>query len=116
MTSGIERRRHVRLKPIAELPARAVLVSSGPLHETLDVLDISVGGMALARPPAGTPKVGDNAKLRLRLGHNDEQLVDVLVRWVSADAFGVELASPTEEVEKSIRTYTSDLLERGLSV
>ena len=47
MSAGTERRRHVRLKPSADVPARVALVGDGLMREMIDVVDISVGGMAL---------------------------------------------------------------------
>jgi hypothetical protein len=114
--SHAERRRHVRLKPIAELPARIVYVSDGPLHEALDVVDISAGGIAMAKPAHAALTVGNPVKLKITLGSEPEHLVEVTVRWVSSNSFGAEIVEPAPDAQASIRRYIGELLERGLSV
>lgn len=111
-----ERRRHVRLKPIAELPARVALLSDGPLHEALDVIDISAGGMHLSMPTNRAVDVGGTIKLRISLGTETEHVVDVTIRWTSSTSFGAEIIEPAPAAQASIRRYIGELLERGLSV
>jgi hypothetical protein len=113
--SHVERRRHVRLKPTAELPARATLDVSGLLKEALDVVDISAGGVALVKPPNGVTS-GARIELRLALGADGEHAFGGVVRWVSADAFGIEFVEPAPPAEQALRRYVGELLERGMSV
>ena len=61
--AATDRRRHVRLKPSAEVPARVALLGDGPMREALDVIDISIGGMALASPVLKGSKEGGHMKL-----------------------------------------------------
>jgi len=111
--STVERRRHVRLKPVPELPARAVLLGEGLVHESLGVIDVSVSGIALATTPGVKLRSGDRAKLRLSLDHYGEYVVEVVARWTSGDAVGVELVDPAPEAKKAVHRYVGELLERG---
>ena len=65
-----ERRRHVRLKPTPELPVVVALASGGLVRETIDVIDLSVGGLALSSPMLANAKPGDRLRLFLTLGTN----------------------------------------------
>lgn len=113
--TGTERRRHVRLKPSPELPARAALVGEGPLREALDVVDVSLGGLALASPALRSVTLGARLKLAISLGARDEHAIDVVVRWMRADIVGVELAGAPAAALQALERYVGELLERGAS-
>jgi len=89
------------------------LASDGVLREGLDVLDLSVGGLALSAAALGAAKVGDRLRLHLTLGTAPEHVVDAVVRWTSADAAGVELVDPPAHTAQDLGRYIADLLERG---
>jgi hypothetical protein len=111
-----ERRRHVRLKPIPELPARAIVAVDGLVREAIDVIDVSVSGLALRFGPclAGV-KQGHRLKLTLELSAWGEHQVEVDVRWASPAAVGVELVSLSPAVAQAVSRYVAELLERGVS-
>jgi hypothetical protein len=110
-----DRRRHVRLKPSAEVPARVALLGDGPMREALDVVDISVGGMSLASPALKGSKEGARMKLMITLGARDEHAVDVVTRWAAAETVGVELVDPPPAATQALGKYVAELLERGSS-
>ena len=110
-----DRRRHVRLKPSIEVPARVALVGDGPMREALDVVDISIGGMALASPALKDSKPGARLKLIVTLGALEEQAMDVVTRWVTAETIGVEIVDPAPTATQAMGKYVAELLERGTS-
>lgn len=113
--AATDRRRHVRLKPTAEVPARVALLGDGPMREALDVIDISIGGMALASPALAGSQAGARMKLVITLGTLDEQAIEVVTRWASAETVGVEMVDPAPAATQAIGKYVADLLERGSS-
>jgi hypothetical protein len=110
-----DRRRHVRLKPTAEVPARVALLGDGPMREALDVVDISIGGMALASPALKDSKAGARMKLMITLGKSDEHALEVVTRWAAAETIGVEIVDPPQAATQAIGKYVAELLERGAS-
>ena len=107
--SGAERRRHVRAKPTADLPANAV-IGAGLLRESVPILDVSVSGMALA---LGGKAAGERLALRVSLAGQGEHDVNVEVRWGTAEIAGVALVDPPDEAAHAIQRYVGELLERG---
>ena len=110
-----ERRRHVRLKPTPGLPARAALAGDGLLREVLDVVDLSVGGLAISAPALAKTKPGERLRLHLTLGAAAEFVVDVVVRWRSNENAGVELVDAPPPTARELERYVQELLERGES-
>ena len=110
---GNERRRHVRLKPSVELPVRVVLLGDSPVRETLDVNDLSVGGLALSSPALKKAVPGERLKLLITLGRQDEYAVDVVTRWTSENAVGVELVDAPVATAQALGRFLAELLERG---
>lgn len=108
-----ERRRHVRVKPSSDLPARVALASDGLLREGLDVVDLSVGGLALSSPALASTKPGDRFRIHLTLGTGAEHVIDVVTRWTSKDGAGVELVDPPASTAQELSRYIGELLERG---
>lgn len=112
----VERRRHVRLRPLPELPILAARLSQGPIHESLQVIDVSVGGLALAKDGSlADAPVGERFGLRLTLAGLGEHRLDVVVRWAGAQQTGVEFVDPDGQATIAIRKYVAELLERGAS-
>ncbi len=108
-----ERRRHVRLKPTPELPIHVALASDGLMREALDVIDLSVSGLALSSPALAKAKSGDKLRLHITLGAAPEHVVEATVRWTSAIGAGVELVDPPARTAQDLGRYISELLERG---
>jgi hypothetical protein len=113
MAAATERRRHVRLKPSAEIPARVSLVGDGLMREMLDVVDISVGGMALTAAVLNDTKPGKRMKLQIALGSDEEHAIDVVTRWTNAGIVGVEVVDAEPRAAQAISRYVAELLERG---
>ncbi|AKU96814.1 hypothetical protein AKJ09_03478 [Labilithrix luteola] len=111
--SSAERRRHVRVKPTPELPARAVLASDGPVREAIDVVDVSASGLALSSSRLATVATGSRLDLRLSLDRYGDHDLRVDVRWKAGELVGVEVVEPTDEAAQAIRRYVGELLERG---
>jgi hypothetical protein len=111
-----ERRRHVRAKPTRAMPAhvvRPLTGSSWDIAEALEIVDISVSGLAIALPPnfeAATP--GSEMKLRLVIGQATYE-IRTCVRWNARGMAGLELVDLSEETSKALRRYVAELLERG---
>lgn len=111
-----ERRRHVRLKPTADAPARAVLASNDLLREALDVVDISIGGIALTSPALRGVKPTQALAIVLVLGgQKEEHQVKTVVSWAAGEIAGAEFVELTPAASHAIDRYVSDLLERGAS-
>jgi hypothetical protein len=106
-----ERRRHVRAKPTPALPAQVLQTISPAITESLDVVDISVSGLALLHGLKAEP-VGSTMKLRLVLP-GGTHAIEGIVRWVANGMLGLELVDPAEETAKAVRRYVGELLERG---
>jgi c-di-GMP-binding flagellar brake protein YcgR len=113
--TGSERRRHVRLKPSVDVPVRVALLGDSLMREALDVVDISVGGMALTSPALRTTPPGARLKIQLSLGLKEEHTVEVVTRWTKADTIGVELVDAPANASQALSRYVAELLERGAS-
>jgi hypothetical protein len=108
-----ERRRHVRLKPTSELPVTVALAGDGLMREALDVIDLSIGGLALSSPALAETKLGERLRLHLTLGTSPEHTIEVVTRWKTQDGIGVELVDPPARTAQELGRYIADLLERG---
>jgi hypothetical protein len=111
--SNAERRRHVRVKPTADLPARVALGVESLVRETAEVHDVSVGGLALGSKQLASSPPGAKVLLELMLGTYGDHRVDVEIRWTAGDLVGVELVAPKADAAQAISRYVSELLERG---
>lgn len=108
-----ERRRHVRAKPVPELPAHVLYEVMPPITEALDVVDISIGGLAIVQPMKLTAAT---ATIKLGLVLPDgTHAIEGHVRWVAKGMVGLELIEPPQETMKAIQRYVGELLERGSS-
>lgn len=108
-----ERRRHVRTKPTPALPARAVRPIDGLVQESLEIIDISIGGMALA---SVNTEPGTRMKVTLSLAGHGEHVIDTEVRWTSRDSVGVAFVDVPPQAAQAIQRYVAELLERGAAV
>lgn len=97
------------------MPARVALLGHGLMREALDVIDMSIGGMALASPALKDAKVGGQMKLMITLGDRGEHAVDAVTRWATAETIGVELVDPPPAATQALGKYIAELLERGSS-
>jgi c-di-GMP-binding flagellar brake protein YcgR len=109
-----ERRRHVRVKPTADAPARAVTPAEGLVREVVDVIDISVGGLALsAGGPLARARVEQRLDFSLDLGRWGAHRLAAVVRWASPNIVGVEFADVSADAAQALSRYVSELLARG---
>jgi len=108
-----ERRRHVRLKPTPELPIHVALATDSLMREALDVIDLSVSGLALSSAALASSKPGDRLLLHITLGSTPVHVAEATVRWTSAVGAGVELVNPSARTAQELARYIAELLERG---
>ncbi|MEI8257106.1 MAG: PilZ domain-containing protein [Deltaproteobacteria bacterium] len=109
-----ERRRSVRMRPLHELPATAVLLLDGRPLAALRVVDVSVGGLAIAPHAAiASSVIGTRLGLRLSLSHYGEHDVTVVVRWAADALVGAQYVDLTPAATTAVRRYVAELLERG---
>jgi hypothetical protein len=109
-----ERRRHVRAKPTADLPSHVLFEQSPVITEALDVIDISVSGVAIVQSSMtkALPAIDSMMKLKLVIDTNTVPF-EGKVRWVAKGMIGLELVNPSADTSKTIQRYVSELLERG---
>jgi hypothetical protein len=101
------------MKPMPELPASAAL-SMGVIWEQLQVLDVSIGGIAfMVSEPLQAKKPGDELSLKISLARYGEHAIRAVVRYATATATGVEFVDLTPEATTALRKYVAELLERG---
>ena len=102
-----------------ELPLRVELYSGGT-PGPLQVVDLSFGGMAFQTAGAlRDVSVGDELTFIIGFGNQEALEVRGVVRHGSGEReglTGVEFTNTSEEVQRAIRRYVSELFERGLSV
>ncbi len=116
MNPAAERRKHVRVHPIQELPGEISLVPeiSGL---TVQLVDVSLGGLGMwvQRGDAGSA-VGDHLVLKLRLGRATVEIT-AEVRHLSADGstLGLQFVEPSPEARQAINRYVTELCMRGAS-
>lgn len=85
------------------------------MREALDVVDISIGGMALTSPALKDSKAGARLKLVVTLGVLEDQALDVVTRWAAGETIGVEIVDAAPTATQAIGKYVAELLERGSS-
>lgn len=116
--SAMNRRRHVRVRPLPELPAQVSFVGGSDVHPT--VHDISIGGLGLAtQGELKSAKSGDQLQLQLDLGTRyGSHAVTVVMRHGGGESVitGVEFVELPVEVSKPILRFVAELLERGAAV
>jgi hypothetical protein len=112
-----ERRRHVRIRPLADYLLRATLEDpSGPARP-LEVIDVSISGLAVSPvvegAPSGALTKGSELALRLVFPQRQEHAVRAVVRWTGEGVVGLELLEPSEPLRRALGRYIGELLERG---
>ncbi len=108
-----ERRRHVRAKPVPELPARVLYEVMPTITEALDVVDISVSGLAVA-VDQGVKLETTSPPLKLKLSLPDAtHPIEGRVRWTAHGVIGIELVEVPADTTRAIQRYVGELLERG---
>mgnify|MGYP001358366364 CR=1 FL=1 len=102
------------MRPLPELPISVIRIGEGAIHESLEVIDASIGGLALATEGSlVSARIGDRFSIRMSLAKYGEHQVDVVVRWSAPQQTGVELTDLGPEPTAAIRKYVAELLERG---
>jgi hypothetical protein len=114
MNDRLDRRRSVRMRPLPELAATAELIGSDGGRAALHVVDVSVGGLGLARDSAlRFAEVGRKLALTLSLAQHGTHDVQVEVRWASDSIVGVQFVGLSPTATTGVRRYVAELLERG---
>lgn len=111
--SRSERRRSVRMRPIHDLPATAELLGPGDKRTALRIVDVSVGGIALAITDVLNAEPGTRFALRLSLSQYGVHEVTVDVRWCVEAVVGAQYVDLTKPATAAVRAYVAELLERG---
>jgi len=108
-----ERRRAVRMKPIPDCPASAVLLGDHP--EALMINDVGVGGIAFQTLGSlKTAQVNQRLELRVSLARYGEHNISAEVRYVNDDGLtGAQFVDLSPEATKAVRHYVAELLQRG---
>lgn len=83
------------------------------MNESLEIIDISVGGLAVAETSLA---VGAKAKLKLSLDGHGEYYVEIEVRWAHNGTTGVTFIAPSPPASQAIQRYVAELLEVGAAV
>jgi c-di-GMP-binding flagellar brake protein YcgR len=110
----VERRQHVRVRPIPELPGEITLAPEVP-GLTVQLVDVSLGGLGVwVQRGEAKVAVGDHLELKLRLGRATVEVITV-VRHISADGAtqGLEFVEPSAEAKQAINRYVTELCMRG---
>lgn len=107
-----ERRRHVRIRPLPELPARVRRIADG--EGELEVFDVSIGGIGfVTRTGLTNATAGERLPIRLELGRYGVYDVVAVVRHVGTITTGSEIDAPTPALTTALGRYIAELLERG---
>lgn len=108
-----ERRRHVRIRPLPELPARLVRVVEDR-EEVLEVFDLSIGGLGLVtRGSIAEMSRGQRLDLRIDLGRYGTFAIVANVRHVGEALTGCELDELPPGYVSAVGRFIAELLERG---
>lgn len=102
------------MRPLPELPISVARLGEGTIHESLQVIDTSIGGLALVTEGSlAAARIGDRFSVRMALAKYGEHDVEVVVRWCGPQQTGVEFIDMSAEPTTAIRRYVAELLERG---
>ncbi len=111
-----ERRRHVRMCPVPELPAVVQVKSGGQSREAL-VHDISLGGIGVYLTDAFADlESGATFEMTLDLGPHGKHALTGRVRHVGRDepgVLGTEFVALEGDAYSAVKRYVAELLERG---
>ena len=102
------------MRPIADLPASAAVIAGDGSQAAILIVDVSVGGLALARDGAfRAAPAGQRVALQLSLSQYGQHRVDVDVRWAAEAVVGVQYVDLSPAATTAVRRYVAELLERG---
>lgn len=108
-----ERRRHVRIRPLPELPVTLARIADEG-EEVLEVFDVSIGGLGLVtRGSVADMSRGQRLDLRIDLGRYGTFAIVANVRHVGEALTGCELDDLPPGYVPAIGRYIAELLERG---
>jgi c-di-GMP-binding flagellar brake protein YcgR len=106
----------VRVRPAADYEV-TVECQAGPVTTSLQVVDISLGGMGvLVSHALGKLGVGDELTLKMSVRGGDSFEVKAVIRHTGPPGFGVcgaQFHDLSDTARAAIRRCVSDLLERG---
>ncbi len=108
-----ERRRHVRIRPLPELPAKLVRTDTGA-EVPLEVYDVSIGGLGLVTD-RGLRALSRDARVSLRLDlarYGRFELAGT-IRHVGDTLTGCELVDLPPGYVQAMGRFIAELLERG---
>lgn len=107
-----ERRRHVRIRPLPELP---ILVSQS--HDPADafaVYDVSIGGLGLVTTDKLRGRGRDEElSVTIDVGRYGRFDARIRVRYVGVTLAGTEIVEPAPALTTALGRYLAELLERG---
>lgn len=107
-----ERRRHVRIRPLPELPARVRRTDGAGME--LELFDVSIGGLGFVTERGFVDSRRDERiPIRLELGRYGVYDVVAVVRHVGPSTTGTEIDAPTPALTTALGRYIAELLERG---
>jgi len=101
------------MRPIHDLPATAELLGPGDARTPVGIVDVSVGGIALARGDVLNGEPGTRVALRLSLSQYGQHEVTVDFRWCVDAVIGAQYVDLTKPATAAVRAYVAELLERG---
>jgi hypothetical protein len=108
-----DRRRHVRVRPLADYDVRVEVVD-GAVFSRVEVVDMSLGGLGiLIEPPVDSYQPGAVVDLRLGTPEAEPVRVKAIVRHCARGVCGVEFQALAEPATAALRRAVSELLERG---
>lgn len=108
-----ERRRHVRIRPLPELPAKLVRTDL-EAEEVLEVFDLSIGGLGLVtRGSIAEMSRGQRLDVRIDLGRYGTFPLVANVRYVGEALTGCELDELPPGYVAAVGRFIAELLERG---
>lgn len=108
-----ERRRHVRIRPLPELPAKLVRVDSD-VEEELEVYDVSIGGLGVfTKGSIPSMSRGQNMRVRIDLARYGRFDLVANVRHVGDAVTGCEVDELPPGYVSAVGRFIAELLERG---
>jgi hypothetical protein len=111
--NNAERRVHVRVRPSADYDVSATFSEDGIVWLRLQVLDLSVGGLAvLIADDLAHKRRGDRLKLQLSLPLGVSN-VSGTIRHLGRGVCGIEFDPLADADMNLVRTAVAELLERG---
>lgn len=108
-----ERRKHVRIRPLPELPVKVVRLDVEP-PEPVAVYDISIGGLGLVTGGSLKTTARDQTvTLSIDVGRYGQFELPAKIRYVGITITGAELVDPPHAATSAFGRYLAELLERG---